>query len=89
MLLSEVGAAVSVLLGFAPPATLSAAGSSKASVITSVINTTSVIPLPHSDPFALSKFLMSLLQLNEILMPNPFNRPRAVFLLDVRGAEGS
>ncbi|XP_052190165.1 uncharacterized protein LOC127799918 [Diospyros lotus] len=56
LLLSEVGAAVSVLLGFAPPATLSATGSSK---------------------------------LNEILMPNPFNRPRAVFLLDVRGAEDS
>lgn len=29
MLLSEVGAATSVLLGFAPPDTLSAAGSSK------------------------------------------------------------
>ncbi|GFY81665.1 putative type 1 membrane protein [Actinidia rufa] len=54
MLLSEVGAAVSVLLGFAPPATLSAASSSK---------------------------------LNEVLMPNPFDKPRAVFMLDVRGAE--
>ena len=29
MSLSEVGAAVSVLLGFAPPSTLSASGSSK------------------------------------------------------------
>ncbi|XP_050219003.1 uncharacterized protein LOC126669558 [Mercurialis annua] len=48
----EVGAAVSVLLGFAPPATLSAAGSSK---------------------------------LNEVLMPNPFDRPRAVFLLEIAG----
>ncbi|GFY93028.1 putative type 1 membrane protein [Actinidia rufa] len=56
MLLPEVGAAVSVLLGFAPPATLSAASSSK---------------------------------LNEVLMPNPFDKPRAVFMLDVRGAEGS
>ncbi|XP_044500860.1 uncharacterized protein LOC123221936 [Mangifera indica] len=52
MLLSEVGAAVSVLLGFAPPATLTADGSSK---------------------------------LNEVLVPNPFNRPRAVLMLEVRG----
>ncbi|XP_065862848.1 uncharacterized protein [Euphorbia lathyris] len=48
----EVGAVVSVLLGFAPPATLSDAGSSK---------------------------------LNEILVPNPFHRPRAVFMLEVTG----
>ncbi|OAY28238.1 uncharacterized protein LOC110602152 isoform X2 [Manihot esculenta] len=48
----EVGAAVSVLLGFAPLTTLSAAGSSK---------------------------------LNEVLMPNPFDRPRAVFMLEVTG----
>ncbi|KAJ9129030.1 hypothetical protein P3X46_034205 [Hevea brasiliensis] len=48
----ELGAAVSVLLGFAPPATLSAAGSSK---------------------------------LNEVLMPNPFDRPRSVFMLEVTG----
>ncbi|KDP39383.1 hypothetical protein JCGZ_01140 [Jatropha curcas] len=48
----EVGAAVSVLLGFQPPTTLSAAGSSK---------------------------------LNEVLMPNPFDRPRAVFVLEVTG----
>ncbi|PRQ35931.1 hypothetical protein RchiOBHm_Chr4g0385911 [Rosa chinensis] len=52
MSLPEVSAAVSVLLGFAPPASLSAAGSSK---------------------------------LNEVLEPNPFNRPRAVFVLEVRG----
>ncbi|RXI00472.1 hypothetical protein DVH24_000706 [Malus domestica] len=52
MLLSEVSAAVSVLLGFAPPSTLSAAGSAK---------------------------------LNEILVPNPFNRPRAVVALEVGG----
>ncbi|KAE9450687.1 hypothetical protein C3L33_17413, partial [Rhododendron williamsianum] len=56
MVLPEVGAAVSVLLGFAPPSTLSAASSSK---------------------------------LNEVLMPNPFDRPRAVFMLAVEGAEGS
>lgn len=55
MSLPEVSAAVSVLLGFAPPAALSAAGSSK---------------------------------LNEVLMPNPFNRPRAVFVLEVRGISG-
>lgn len=29
-----------------------------------------------------------LLQLNEVLMPNPFNRPRAVFMLEVKGVEG-
>ncbi|CAN6580098.1 unnamed protein product [Malus baccata var. baccata] len=52
MLLSEVSAAVSVLLGFAPPSTLSAAGSAK---------------------------------LNEVLVPNPFNRPRAVVALEVGG----
>ncbi|KAI4346236.1 hypothetical protein L6164_013305 [Bauhinia variegata] len=51
MLLEEVGAAVSVLLGFAP-STLSAAGSSK---------------------------------LNEVLVPNPFQRPRAIFMLEVEG----
>ncbi|KAE9594843.1 hypothetical protein Lal_00013207 [Lupinus albus] len=55
MSLQEVGAAVSVLLGFAPPSTLSAASSSK---------------------------------LNEVLSPNPFNRPRAVFLLEVNGITG-
>ncbi|KAJ6713091.1 hypothetical protein OIU79_009144 [Salix purpurea] len=52
MSLREVGAAVSVLLGFAPSDALSAASSSK---------------------------------LNEVLMPNPFNRPRAVFMLEVTG----
>ncbi|KAG6731265.1 hypothetical protein I3842_01G120400 [Carya illinoinensis] len=54
MLPSEVGAAVSVLLGFLPPSTLSSAGSSK---------------------------------LNDVLMPNPFDRPRAVFMLDVQGTD--
>ncbi|KAJ6961721.1 hypothetical protein NC652_000611 [Populus alba x Populus x berolinensis] len=52
MSLQEVGAAVSVLLGFAPSDALSAASSSK---------------------------------LNEVLMPTPFNRPRAVFMLEVTG----
>ncbi|KAI5600743.1 hypothetical protein BDE02_01G045200 [Populus trichocarpa] len=52
MSLREVGAAVSVLLGFAPSDALSVASSSK---------------------------------LNEVLMPNPFNRPRAVFMLEVTG----
>ncbi|XP_058182252.1 uncharacterized protein LOC131300423 isoform X2 [Rhododendron vialii] len=28
-------------------------------------------------------------ELNEVLMPNPFDRPRAVFMLAVEGAEGS
>ncbi|XWS13451.1 hypothetical protein CRYUN_Cryun36dG0038300 [Craigia yunnanensis] len=54
MLLHEVGAAVSILLGFAPPVTLSAAGSSK---------------------------------LNEVLVPNPFDRPCAVFMLEVSGVD--
>uniref|UniRef100_A0A0V0I527 Putative ovule protein n=1 Tax=Solanum chacoense TaxID=4108 RepID=A0A0V0I527_SOLCH len=53
--LSEVGATVSVLLGFAPPATLSSASSSK---------------------------------LNEVLVPNPFDRPGSVLILEVTGAEG-
>ncbi|KAF3679816.1 putative non-lysosomal glucosylceramidase-like isoform X1 [Capsicum annuum] len=53
--LSEVGATVSVLLGFAPPATLSGASSSK---------------------------------LNEVLIPNPFDRPGSVLILEVTGAEG-
>ncbi|KAF6158012.1 hypothetical protein GIB67_008141 [Kingdonia uniflora] len=54
MFLSDVGAAVSILLGFTPPASLSADSSFK---------------------------------LNEFLLPNPFNRPRAVFLLEVEGIE--
>ncbi|KAL5542563.1 hypothetical protein UlMin_010273 [Ulmus minor] len=56
MLDTEVGAAVSVLLGFAPPSTLSQASSSK---------------------------------LNDVLVPNPFQRPRAVFMLEVRGVDDS
>ncbi|KAI3798172.1 hypothetical protein L1987_33441 [Smallanthus sonchifolius] len=50
--LPEVGAAVSILLGFAPPSTLPLASSEK---------------------------------LNEVLMPNPFNRPHAVFFLEIDG----
>ncbi|XP_024024421.1 uncharacterized protein LOC21393384 isoform X1 [Morus notabilis] len=53
---TEAGAAISILLGFAPPSTLSAASSSK---------------------------------LNQVLVPNPFNRPRAVFMLEIRGADDS
>ncbi|KAL9349481.1 hypothetical protein Peur_056736 [Populus x canadensis] len=52
MSLQEVGAAVSVLLGFVPSDALSATSS---------------------------------LKLNEVLLPNPFNRPRAVFMLEVTG----
>ncbi|KAL3726774.1 hypothetical protein ACJRO7_031642 [Eucalyptus globulus] len=51
---SEVGAAVSVLLGLEPPVSLSETGSSK---------------------------------LNEVLMPNPFDRPRAAFVLEVTGVK--
>lgn len=56
MSVMEVGAAVLVLLGLAPPPMLSSASSSK---------------------------------LNELLMPNPFARPRHVFLLEVALAEDS
>ncbi|KAJ4968132.1 hypothetical protein NE237_014833 [Protea cynaroides] len=54
ILLSDVAAAVSVLLGFAPPASLSAESAAK---------------------------------LNEILLPNPFDRPGAALVLEVEGAE--
>ncbi|CAK9173797.1 unnamed protein product [Ilex paraguariensis] len=54
MLLPEIGAVVSVLLGFTPSVTLSAASSSK---------------------------------LNKVLVPNPFDRPRSVLMLEVRGTE--
>ncbi|KAJ1269728.1 hypothetical protein BS78_07G233300 [Paspalum vaginatum] len=53
MSLDEVSAAVSVLLGFAPPTSLPA---------------------------------LSSLQLNKVLLPNPFDRPRAVFLLQIAGS---
>ncbi|KAL0414100.1 UNVERIFIED_CONTAM: hypothetical protein Sradi_1611700 [Sesamum radiatum] len=53
---SEIGATASVLLGFSPPSTLTAASSSK---------------------------------LNEVLKPNPFDRPRAMLMLEVTGAEDS
>ncbi|KAG2306822.1 hypothetical protein Bca52824_026570 [Brassica carinata] len=54
MSLSEVSAAVSALLGFSPPSTLTPDGSSK---------------------------------LNKILKPNPFERPRAAFVLEIAGAD--
>ncbi|CDO99445.1 unnamed protein product [Coffea canephora] len=54
--LAEVSASVSVLLGYAPPATISAASSSK---------------------------------LNKVLAPNPFDRPHAVFALEVTGIKDS
>ncbi|PIN11257.1 hypothetical protein CDL12_16136 [Handroanthus impetiginosus] len=53
---SEVGAAASVLLGIAPPSTLTAASSAK---------------------------------LHEVLMPKPFDKPHAVLMLEVAGAEDS
>jgi hypothetical protein len=31
--------------------------------------------------------LICLLQLNEVLVPNPFDRPHAVFMLEVRGTD--
>ncbi|XP_015696224.1 uncharacterized protein LOC102714213 [Oryza brachyantha] len=56
MSLEEVSAAVSVLLGFAPPPFLPAHSSSK---------------------------------LNQVLLPNPFDRPRAVFLLQIDESHAS
>uniref|UniRef100_A0A0E0AZ53 DUF7794 domain-containing protein n=1 Tax=Oryza glumipatula TaxID=40148 RepID=A0A0E0AZ53_9ORYZ len=55
MSLDQVSAAVSVLLGFAPPPSLPAQSSSK---------------------------------LDKLLLPNPFDRPRAVFLLQIDGFHG-
>ncbi|KAK8960929.1 hypothetical protein KSP40_PGU006622 [Platanthera guangdongensis] len=55
MQLDEVAAAVSVLLGLAPPSSLSAESSSK---------------------------------LNDVLLPNPFERPDTVLLLEVGGIDG-
>lgn len=34
-------------------------------------------------------FIFIILQLNEVLVPNPFNRPRAVLMLEVRGVVGN
>ncbi|KAK4787244.1 hypothetical protein SAY86_011077 [Trapa natans] len=56
MSLPEVGATVSVLLGLPPPATLSAAASSR---------------------------------LNEVLKPNPFDRPHAALLIEIGGLQDS
>ncbi|CAO2186527.1 unnamed protein product [Urochloa humidicola] len=56
MSLNEVSAAISVLLGFAPPTSLPALSSS---------------------------------QLNKVLLPNPFDRPRAVFLVQITGSDAS
>ncbi|XBI00123.1 hypothetical protein VPH35_129277 [Triticum aestivum] len=53
MSLDEVSAAVSVLLGFAPPA---------------------MLPAPSSAKF------------NKLLLPNPFDRPRSVFLMQLDGS---
>ncbi|KAL2923386.1 ATP-dependent helicase/nuclease subunit A [Bienertia sinuspersici] len=52
----EIGAALSILLGQAPPPMLSTASSSK---------------------------------LNELLLPNPFDRPHHVFMLEIALAQGS
>ncbi|KZV45760.1 hypothetical protein F511_33365 [Dorcoceras hygrometricum] len=47
---------------------------------------TSVL-LGFPPPFVLSAASSS--KLNEVLMPNPFNRPRAVLMLEVTGTEGT
>ncbi|XP_071713335.1 uncharacterized protein [Rutidosis leptorrhynchoides] len=54
LLIPDVGAAISILLGFAPPTALSYESSKK---------------------------------LNEVIIPNPFDRPRAVFMLEIDGIE--
>ncbi|RLM60254.1 uncharacterized protein C2845_PM14G20360 [Panicum miliaceum] len=56
MSFNEVSAAVSVLLGFAPPA---------------------------------AQPVLSSSQLNKLLIPNPFGRPRAVFLVQIAGSNAS
>lgn len=38
---------------------------------------------------SLKKLFFCFSQLNEVLVPNPFNRPRAVFMLEVRGVGGT
>lgn len=82
MALSEVGAAVSVLLGFAPPVTLSASSSLKVGklnlVVANLLNIKQIVHHQYS----------YWLQLNEVLVPNPFDRPRSVVILEVTGAEG-
>ncbi|KAI3697079.1 hypothetical protein L6452_29818 [Arctium lappa] len=57
LLLPEIGVAISVLLGFSPPLTLS--------------------------PTSLKKEII----LDEVLLPNPFDRPHAVFVLEINGVE--
>lgn len=37
----------------------------------------------------LKNFFFSFSQLNEVLVPNPFDRPRAVFMVEVRGVGGT
>ena len=88
MSLSEVSASVSALLGFAPPSTLTADGSSKvffffyySTNFSKFIFLVKVLLLDHS-------FFVLLLQLNKILKPNPFERPRAAFVLEIAGADG-
>lgn len=87
MSLPEVAAAVSVLLGFAPPSTLSASGSSK--VLDCLISFAEVFVVNYvCGRKVLIMLLVPFLQLNGMLMPNPLDRPRSVFMLEIRGAHG-
>lgn len=81
MLLYEVAATISVLLGFAPPSSLPADSSYKVhSEANLFILNFVTVKLWHFGP------LHS--QLNEVLAPNPFDRPHAVMILEVSGVEG-
>ena len=87
MSLSEVSASVSALLGFAPPSTLTADGSSKVFFFTTLLIFLSLYSWLKSC-YLIILFFVLLLQLNKILKPNPFERPRAAFVLEIAGADG-
>lgn len=89
LLLPDVGAAVSILLGFAPPSTLSSESSDKVMIVIYYsINFSGLVFLLLEFPRSVLDNSLLILQLNEVLMPNPFNRPRAVFMLEIDGVEG-
>lgn len=83
MSLDQVSAAVSVLLGFAPPPSLPAQSSSK--VLQPSIPFLYMSPATLLNPFINFSYPC---QLDKLLLPNPFDRPRAVFLLQIDGFHG-
>lgn len=90
MLLSDVGVLVLVLVGFAPPISLPAESSSKVKWM-----------MAHEKSFFLGvsqvffwksmilTYTLVYLQLNEVLLSNPFDRPHATIVLEVQGTKGS